>query len=105
MQHNNDWCLLLHSKSKLVPHYHVTIQLSVGYLEDHGLLHDHDHQGAYCCGCSPNHILLFVTDIATCALDRESTVCVAFLGDSYSNWGTMLGGIPKAENWNPFYFE
>ena len=47
------------------------------YLEDHGLLHD--HQGAYRCGHSADQIVLFVTDIVTCALDKGSTVCAAFL--------------------------
>jgi len=54
----------------------ISIQLS-SYLEDHGLLRD--HQGAYCCGHSADQILLFVTDIVTCALNRGSTVCAAFL--------------------------
>ena len=44
----------------------ISIQLS-SYLEDHGLLHN--HQGAYCCGHSADQILLFVTDTITCALD------------------------------------
>jgi len=37
------------------------------------------HQGAYQCGRLADQIILFVTDIITCALDKESTVCVAFL--------------------------
>jgi len=47
------------------------------YLEDRRLLHD--HQGAYRCGRSADQILLFVTDIVTCALDKGSTVFAAFL--------------------------
>jgi len=39
----------------------------------------HDHQGAYRCGHSADQILLFLTDIVTCALDEGSTVCAAFL--------------------------
>ena len=54
----------------------ISFQLS-SYLEDHDLLYD--HQGAYRCGRSADQILLFVADIVTCALDKGSTVCAAFL--------------------------
>ena len=54
----------------------VTIQIS-GHLEVHSL--PHDHQGAYHCGRSADQIILFVTDIVTCALGKGSTVCAAFL--------------------------
>ena len=49
----------------------------IAYLEGHQLLHD--HQGAYRCGRSSEHILLHAIDIIVNSQNGGAVVCAVFL--------------------------